>query len=142
MRLVKMNFNIENQAISVLNDTPYSVYNQNTESIPLWTGRSTMPRINLASAETLFNRIAKVDPTLIKDIGKDNLILNLNEHTDRMYNKVSRSAKGEYIDEILESLNFVDLFINSITYKRNVEDILLILLEIDKLLLYLLLQLL
>ncbi|MBT5274380.1 hypothetical protein HOH11_01270 [Candidatus Woesearchaeota archaeon] len=105
MRLVKMNFNIENQAISVLNDTPYSVYNQNTESIPLWTGRSTMPRINLASAETLVNRIAKVDPTLIKDIGKDNLILNLNEHTDRMYNKVSRSAKGEYIDEILESLN-------------------------------------
>ena len=99
-----MNFKIEDHAISVLNDTPYSVYNQNTESIPLWTGRNIIPQINLASAEMIVNRIAKVDSALIKDIGKDNLILNLNEHATRAYNKISRRAKGEHVDEILESL--------------------------------------
>ena len=100
-----MNFKIEDHAISVLNDTPYSVYNQNTESIPLWTGRKIIPQINLASAELIVNRIAKVDSALIKDIGKDNLILNLNEHANRAYNKISRRAKGEHVDEILESLD-------------------------------------
>jgi len=105
MAYVKMKFNIEDHAMTVPNNSPYSVYNQNTESIPLWTGRSITPRINLASAEILVNRIAKVDHALIKDIGKDNLILNLTEHANRSYNKIARRAKGEYIDEILESLD-------------------------------------
>ncbi len=99
-----MNFNIEDSAMTTINNSPESVYN-NAESVPIWTGRTATPRIRIASPKILVDRIAKVDGALIKDIGKNRLITNLSEHSDRLYNLVDRNSSGIHADEILEVLD-------------------------------------
>lgn len=100
-----MNFDIEDRAMNAVKDSPYSIYSQNAESIPLWTGRSLTPTIRLASPETLVERIVRVDPALIKDIGKSRLTRNLSEHADRVYGKLDRKSRGTYASEFLEVLD-------------------------------------
>ncbi len=98
-----MNFNIEDQAMSVVNNSPESVYN-NAESIPIWTKRSKSTKIFLSTPETLVDRISNLDPLLIEDIGKQKLIRNLSEHAERVYNKVSRLTGVVNSEELFETL--------------------------------------
>lgn len=99
-----MNFNIEDKAMTVVNNSPDSVY-RNAESIPIWTGRTSNPKISLATPDTLVDRISNLDPSLIKDIGKQKLIRNLSEHAERVYNKVSRLNSVVNSEELLKTLD-------------------------------------
>jgi hypothetical protein len=99
-----MNFNIEDRAMTVVRDSPAAVY-RNAESIPIWTKRSKSPKIFLATPEILVDRISKLDPALIEDIGKQKLVINLAEHAERVYNKISRRTSVVNSEEILETLD-------------------------------------
>ncbi len=99
-----MNFNIEDQAMRVVNNSPESVYN-NAESIPIWTKRSKSTKIFLATPETLVDKISNLDPLLIEDIGKQKLIRNLSEHAERVYNKVSSLNSVVNFEELSETLD-------------------------------------
>ena len=104
MVYVKMKFNIEDRAMTAINNSPESIYH-NAESIPIWTKRSNSTKIFLATPETLVDRISKLDLSLIKDIGKQKLIRNLSEHAERVYNKVSRLNSVVNSKELLETLD-------------------------------------
>jgi hypothetical protein len=99
-----MNFNIQDKAMTAFNNSPESVYN-NAESIPIWTKRSKSTKIFLATPDTLVDKISKLDPSLIKDIGKQKLIRNLSEHAERVYNKVSRLNSVVNFEELSETLD-------------------------------------
>ncbi len=99
-----MNFNLQDKAMTVVNNSPESVYS-NAESIPIWTKRSVTPKIGIASPKNLVARIAKIDSELISDIGGGKLVTNLSEHADRIYDKIDRNSTGIHSDEIIEALD-------------------------------------
>ena len=70
-----MKFDIEDHAMTAINNSPESIYH-NAESIPIWTKRSKSTKIFLATPDTLVDRIYNLDPSLIKDIGKQKLIIS------------------------------------------------------------------
>jgi hypothetical protein len=109
---------MEHKAMTVVNNSPDSVY-RNAESISIWTGRTSNPKISLATPKTLVDRISKMDRYLIDDLGSKRLIRNLTEHSERVFNKVYRKSTDPHAEEVLEVMDerLPYLFLSEICHK-------------------------